>query len=380
MKQRFLFGVLILLGFVSVYPDTTTWGALKKIHFYHNAGNQEMVLENLEAIDFSGVDQQTKHKIAKNLIEFGDTFLTSKNYALATAFYEKVLNLSPHYWYLYNKLERIKHLKGSSLLGVKNTVKQFFMLFKNFQPSFMMVNNMLNVLFYVTMLILFIFTLFFLTKYFRLSGNDLLVSDNWSQSIKKIVILMVLLLWPMILLAGWIFYPFLIIGFLWVYLNETEKQSITFVLILVGVASILYSFNLLLEERAKSEEFKTLQDVYHGKLLERDRYENFDDELKIIQAHAYYTQEKKDVALEILNSTDERYKSELKYILLGNIYFKSDKLQESINNFKECLQINEKNQIALNNFTLALLKNNNTDVFNSYAKWIPQISQYKTKV
>lgn len=380
MKKRLLWGVFIFIGFFNVYSGSTAWGNLKKIHFYHASGNLVKVMENLEAIDFSGVDQQTQDAIARSLVKFGDTYLSKNNYEMATAFYEKVIQLSSNYWYIYNKLEDINRQKGSTLLGAKNTLKQFFKVFNNFKPSFMLVNNALNVLFYVSILILLILALFFVVKYFRLAGNDLLVSDNWSQSIKKIIILLILLLWPVLFFGGWFFYPFLILGFLWSYFNDTEKKTITMALVIVCAASILYSLNLLLEKRAKSLEFKTLREVYQGELLDRDRYEYFDDELKIIQAYAYYTQQKYDTALDILNSTDERYQSELKYILLGNIHFKGDNLQASIKNFKECLQINEKNPVALNNFTLVLLENHNSNVFNSYAKWIPQISQLKTKV
>ncbi|MCP5107127.1 MAG: hypothetical protein GY950_27320, partial [bacterium] len=188
---------------------------------------------------------------------------------------------------------------------------------------------------------------------------------------KKTGILLIILLWPVLVLTGWMVYPFLVTGFLWLYLNDNERKTISYLLIAVGVLSILYSFNLMMERSAVDRNFKTVQKVYAGHLFEREAYEKFDNELKVAQAFSYYQNNQYETALSILLSTGKEYKNRLKYDLMGSLYHLSENYSESINHYVESLRLDDSTEATLNNFTLTLLKNNREDVFESYTKLYP---------
>ena len=79
----------------------------------------------------------------------------------------------------------------------------------------------------------------------------------------------------------------------------------------------------MLENSVRDKNFKIVQKVYEGYLYGRGDYEKFDNELKTALAYSYYQHKQFDVALDILVSTGENYKSKLKFDLMGNIYYKS---------------------------------------------------------
>ena len=381
MKKKTLFLFLILFFFSSVLilPKENPWGNLKKIHFYDSVKDYHQVLTHLEHIDFEGLKRGNKKEIASKLVKFGDHYFDMGMYQHAEAFYRKVLAISPDFWYLYNKLEKINRINGRFFIGFDNLFKQAVLVMKNFNTSFLVINHFFTLLFFSGLLVFFFFSAVLFIKYFKLAGNDLIIGGKGKETIKKAGIVILLILWPLLLSTGWMIYPFLIAGFLWLYLNENEKKAIIYTVIGIAVLSLLYSLNLMLESNLKTEEFKRIQKVYDGHLFERDEYETFDNKLNVIQAYSYYENGKYDTALDILNLTGENFKSTSKLVLLGNIYFKYGEISESIKYYRQALLLDDKNKIALNNFTLALSKNNNPTVFKSYAERYPEIETYRSK-
>ena len=380
MKNKWFFIILFLCIAAFIFPADKPWGNLKKIYFYDSVEDYSGVLENLGAINRDGLEKGEVATLSKNLIEFGDHFFAQKKFDIAEAFYRKVLDLSPDHWYLYNKLEEIDREKGNFFFNFKNVFSQLLLVMGNFKSSFLLVNSFFNMVFFVGLFVFFLFAIILFIKYFRLAGNDLLIDDNGGLSLRNIAIISVILLWPVLILTGWIIYPFLITGFLWVYLNENEKKTIYYMLIFVIAFTLLYSFNLMLENSARDKKFKIVQKVYENHLYGRGDYEKFDNELKVAQAYSYYQNKQNDIALDILLSTGETYKDKLKFDLMGNIYYKSANYSDSVNYFNESLRLDDKNKLTLNNFTLALLKADDEEVFNEYAKRYPEIDQYQKKV
>ena len=380
MKNKWFFIILFLCIAAFIFPAEKPWGNLKKIYFYDSVEDYSGVLENLGAINRDGLEKGEVATLSKNLIEFGDHFFAQKKFDIAEAFYRKVLDLSPDHWYLYNKLEEIDREKGNFFFNFKNVFSQLLLVMGNFKSSFLLVNSFFNMVFFVGLFVFFLFAIILFIKYFRLAGNDLLIDDNGGLSLRNIAIISVILLWPVLILTGWLIYPFLITGFLWVYLNENEKKTIYYMLIFVIGFTLLYSFNLMLENSARDKKFKIVQKVYENHLYGRGDYEKFDNELKVAQAYSYYQNKQNDIALDILLSTGETYKDKLKFDLMGNIYYKSANYSDSVNYFNESLRLDDKNKLTLNNFTLALLKADDEEVFNEYAKRYPEIDQYQKKV
>jgi tetratricopeptide (TPR) repeat protein len=379
MKNKVLLVILILLCTFWAHPKENPWGNLKKIHFYDSYQDYDRVLENLEAIDFYGLRQGERKELASRLIAFGDHYFEKGKYQHARAFYEKVLELSSDYWHLYNKLEKIDRAGGGFFISFDYAFKQMFLVLKNFSASFLLVNQFLNLLFFAALLVFFLFSGILLTKYFKLACNDLVIGRDGKFAIKKALILSAIILWPIVLLAGWMIYPFLITGLLWLYLNDNERKTVKYALIIIAAVSIFYGLNTMLEENIRAPEFKRIQRVYNGHLYDKKTYQSFDDELKTIQAHSYYEYGEYNKALDILNSTGEDYTPTLKYDLLGNIYFRFGELEQSMEYYRKSLLMNDKNKIALNNFTLALLKDNDPDAIKSYAQRYPEIDVYRKK-
>jgi tetratricopeptide (TPR) repeat protein len=390
MKIKILLVIFVFLCSAFLLPKDDPWGNLKKIHFYDSVKNDQQVLTQLELIEFEGLTRADQKEIASQLVRFGDYYFEKGKYDQAKAFYKKVFDVSPNddYWYLYNKLEKIKRVKGSFFIGFKSIFGQLFLALKNFKASFLLVNQLFNLLFFSTLFTFLIFSLILFIKYFKLAGNDLLLGEKKKFSFKKILFILLAILWPALIISGWIIYPFLVTGFLWFYLNENEKKAVKYMLIAVAFISALYSLNLMLEKNLQTDSFKQAQQVYEGQLFDKEVYDTFDDGLKVAQALSYYESyyEKKksetdplDTALDILNSTSDSYKSLQKYTLIGNIYYRHREISQSIKYFSDALLLDDNNEIALNNFTLALLKEGKPDVFRSYADRYPQIESLRTK-
>ncbi len=378
-KRKAVFVILFLctalFTFTFVSAGDNPWGDLKKLHFYDSVKDESKAAEILESIDCRDMSPGNQDAFARQLIAFGDKYYSQGNYNSARVFYNKVLEFSPKYWYLYNKLEKVDRAKGSSIMGLKNVFSQFLLMMKDFQSSYMVVNHFFNMLFFAGIFVFFLFSIILFLKYFRLAGNDLFLEESGSFSIKKTLMVLPVLLWPLLMLAGWMIYPFLIAGFLWAYINQNERTTIKYFLVVVVVLSFLYSINLVLEKNAGTHRFKMIQQVYNGHLFERDDYGKFDNQLKTALANSYYKERQYDTALDILVSTGDSYRDHLKFVLIGNIYFKSENFSESINAYKEALRLGGTNDITLNNFTMALLKNSQEDVFKENAADYPQLNE-----
>jgi tetratricopeptide (TPR) repeat protein len=380
MKKKIVFAILLFCFFFSIFPETNPWGELKKIYFYDSIKNYDQVLKSLNAIDISMVKRSDKKEIASSFINLGDHYVSLKKYDMAEIFYKRVLEISPNYWYVYNKLEDISRKKGSFLFNFKNTFPQLSMILKDFEASYLLFNGFFNMLLYASLLVLFIMALLEFIHYFNLAGNDLLIEQGTHFSIMKIIFMVLMMLWPIIIFSGWAIYPFLIIGFLWKYLSEKEKKSVVFLIIMIVIGSVLYSFNLVIKIHYQKDSFKIIKQVFEGHLFKKIDYEKFDPEMKVLQAFSYYEQDQLKVAEDILRSTGESYRNKSKYILLGNIYYKFENISESIKYFQMALSLDDSSDIALNNFTMVLLKNNNPEVFKSWAKRYTEIDEYKNNV
>ena len=377
MKKIVIIIMLFFCFFGSVFSESDPWGELKKIYFYNSVGNDDKVLERLHSIDIPKLKRSDQKEIAQAFTKLGDYYVTLKKYDLAEQFYQRVLEISPDYWVVYNKLEKISRQKGSILFNLKNTFHQFSMITKDFETSYLLLNGFFNSLFFASLLILFILAIIQFIHYFNLAGNDLLGEQVTHFSIVKIVYMALFMLWPLLILSGWAAYPFLILGFMWAYFSDKEKGSVVFILILIAIGSLLYSFNLVLKNTYQTDSFRTVKQVFEGHLYEKTDYEKFDPGMKVLQAFSYYEQGQLKTAEDILRATGDGYRSKLKFILLGNIYFKFENISESIKFFQMALNLDDSSKIALNNFTMVLLKNNNPEVFKSWAKRYEEIDEYK---
>jgi len=288
MKKRFLF-FLIVLCFVSMVfsQGNNTWGNLKKIHLYDSIGKYGKVLENLQLIDFVGLNKKEVEKVAFELINFGDYYFSKGKNKLSESFYKKVLEISPGFWYVYNRLGKINKKRGYVLSNLEYGFKQFLMISRDFDSSFLILITLSKVLLFSSMFVFFIFSIILFAKYFKLVGNDLFINKTGTISIIRVFFIFIILFWPVFIFSGWMVYPFLIVGFFWVYMDAYERKSTLYIFIFIFITSFLFSFNRVLENNFKQENFDVLRELYKGGLFDKKEYDKFDDELKVIQALSY---------------------------------------------------------------------------------------------
>ncbi len=380
MKKRLLFFLMVFCFVSLVFSQNNTWGNLKKIHLYNSIKKYDKVLENLQLINLDGMNKKETEKVTSKLINFGDYYFSEGKHELSKNFYKKVLEISPGFWYVYNKLGKINNKKGNVVFNLEYGFKQLLMILKDFDSSFLILNTFFNVLFFSSIFVFFIFSFILFTRYFQLAGNDLFINKKGMLSIKRVFFVLIILFWPIFIFSGWMVYPFLIIGFLWVYLDVYERKTTLFILILILILTFLFSFNNVLENNFKQKSFDIIRNVYKGSLFEKKLYDKFDDELKVIQALSYYKDGQYKTALSILNSMEKSYKSKFKYNLLGNLYFKLGRISDSVESYRKSLVVWGDDKFIINNFTLALLRNNESNrikTFNSFARLYPKINELK---
>jgi tetratricopeptide (TPR) repeat protein len=379
-KTALLLSALLLPG--ALCPAAVNpWSNLKKIYLYDSSGDMGAVRENLDHMDIRALPPGEKIELLQKLNELGDRHFREQNLALAEAFYRRIIQLSPEdSWPLYNKLERIRGRQGRRLWDFGNIGRQFGLVARDFSSTFMMLHTAVNVFFFSSLLLFFLTVIVLFLKYFKLVTHDFILSGTSVFQVRRLVFLLLLLLWPLAFLGGWGYYPFLFCGFMWVYFDPAEKRNIRRIMIIVLAATLGCSVGNYLEKSLQSPGFQTIKNIYAGRLYPESVHARLDNETKVMQAHAYYEQRHPEQALDILLSTGNNYQSVMKWNLLGNIYLQKGNVAQSIQFYRQSLSMDNQNQVTLRNFTLALQKNDDPDSFELYQKSYPDIQKYKGQV
>jgi tetratricopeptide (TPR) repeat protein len=193
-------------------------------------------------------------------------------------------------------------------------------------------------------------------------------------------LLLLLMLWPLAITGGWGFYPFLLCGLLWNYLSRDERASVKRIQVILLVLAFLFSLEQYLDKSMQSQGFQTIKKIYAGHLFPEGTTSRFDNEMKVMAAYAYYHSDQSDSAMDILQDTGDNYLSTLKSNLMADIYYEKGNFPLSIQYYRQSLSMDNRNQATLKNFTVALLKNNDPELFRLYGKSYPQINEFKDKV
>ena len=382
MVKKAILTVTAMILLASLSPTASNpWGDLKKIYFYDVSGNLAEVKQNLDSLDAQALPPNEKIELIKKLGELGDHYYQRGDYLLAETFYRKILAISArNAWPIYNKLEQISRRRGNFFWKPENIVRQFGLVTRDFNSSFILLDSFFNVLLFSGLLLFFLVTAVLFIKYFKLAAHDFL-KDGYSRfPVPKLLLLLLLLLWPLAITGGWGFYPFLFCGFLWRYFNHDDRANVKRILAILVVFTFLHSLGQYLEKSLQSPGFQNIQKIYAGELFPESTYSRFDNEMKVMQAYAYYNRNQTDAAMDILQATGNNYISTLKFNLLGNIYFEKGNVLQSIQYYRQSLTLDNRNQTTLRNFTMALLKNNDPELFFFYSKNYPQIQDLKDKV
>ncbi len=379
-KAAWTIAGMALLGSLAM-AAASPWGSLKKIHFYEASGNLDEVRRQLERLDAQPLPPEEKCALLKRLAELGDRHFAKKNDSLAEAFYRKALSISPaDAWPVYNQLERVARRRGRLVWNFAYVGRQFGLVARSFSGAYILLDGLFNVLLFSGLLLFFLVVLALGIRYFKLAAHDFILEAHSQFSIPKLLLLLLLLLWPLAITGGWGLYPFLLCGLLWSYCNHDERVNVKRILVLMLVLAFVHSLGQYLEKSLRSSGFQTVRKIYSGHLFPESTWIGFDNEVKVMQAYAYYHHGEPDAALDILQDTGVAYGSPLKYNLLGNLYFEKGNITQSIQYYRQSLSLDDANPVTLKNFTVALLRNNDPELFLFYAKNYPSINQYRDKI
>jgi tetratricopeptide (TPR) repeat protein len=382
MAKRIILTLSGLALLASLSPAASNpWGNLKKIYFYEAIGNLGEIRKNLDPLDARALPPAERIELMKKLAELGDRFYQKNDILLAEAFYRKTLSISPpDAWPVYNKLEKIARRRGSLTWNLANVGRQFGLLAGDFSSSLVMLDGFISVMMFSGLLLFFVFAGSLGIRYFKLSAHDFILGGHPRFRVHKLLLLLLLLLWPLAVTGGWGLYPFLLCGLLWNYLSFSDQANLKRIQVILLVLALLFSLGQYLERSLRSEGFQTIQKIYAGHLFPEAMTRRFDNEMKVMQAYAYYHHGKSDSAMDILQATGNGYMSTLKSTLLGDIYYEKGNLPLSIQHYRQSLSMDKSNRETLKNFTVALLKNNDPDLFLLYSKSYPEINEFKDKV
>ena len=382
MARRIFWTVAGLALLASLAPGAVNpWGDLKKIYFYEASGNLAEAQRFLEQLDDQALTPNDKVELVGKLVEMGDRLLKQNKDSLAGAFYRQALKISPQdSWPVYNKLEKIFRRRGGFFWKFSGLGRQFALLTRSFNGSVLLLGGFFSVLMFSGLLLFFMVAAALAARYFKLSAYDFILEGQNHFGALKLLLLLLLLFWPLLVTGGWALYPFLLCGMLWSYFNHDERVLVKRIQILLLALTLLFSLGQYLERSMLSPGFQTVQKVYAGRLYPASTYQRFDNEMKVMQAYAYYYDGQHDVAMDILMDTGSGYGTPLKYNLLGDIHYEKGQIAQSIQFYRQSLSLNDRDPLTLKNFTVTLLKNNDPDLFLFYSKNYPQLSRIKDKV
>ncbi len=360
---------------------TNPWGNLKKIYFYEASGNLDEVGKNLDRLDAQALPPAEKIELMRDLAELGDRYYQKDDYALAEAFYRKTLAISPpDAWPIYNKLEKISRRRGRLTWNFANVWRQSLLLTRGFSSSLLLLSGFLSVLMFSGLLLFFLVTAALAIRYFKLAAHDFILGGNSRFRVQRLLLLLLLLLWPLAITGGWGFYPFLMCGLLWNYFSHDDRANVKRIQVILLVLALLFSLGEYLEKSMQSHGFQTIKKIYAGHLFPESTFSRFDNEMKVMQAYAYYHADQPDTAMDILQATGGNYLSTLKSNLMGDIYYERGNIPLSIQYYRQSLSMDKDDPATLKRFTVALLKNNDPELFRFYGKRYPRINEFKDKV
>lgn len=380
MKKTILFLIfLLIIAFVNANENSEI-NRIEKIQYFFYSGKLNKAAELIKEFDLTPYFGKEKDLILRKFKSIGDMLIENGNTDLADIVFKKIQKENPGYWQIGNSLEKSKRTKGRGFYSIGNAFAQFTHLLKNFEAKLLFYEITTGSIFLSGILLFFITSIYLFVRNFKLASTDFFIDDNGDLQKVKVFLAFGLLFWPIIFLSGWASYPFLFAGFFWVYMNSAEKRMILIQIVIIIIGALFFSFHNFISSVATSNDIEIAKNIMSGRLYSKKEYKLFSNDLKVLQAYAFFKNKNYEKSIDMLLSTGEGYQNLLKLNLMGNIYFRSDNIEKSLKYLKTALEIDEKNKTALYNFALVLSKQENAKVFKSYAKRYPPLVKLKKTV
>jgi len=336
-----------------------------------------VAIENLQPDSFSG-NQTFMSAISGRLLEIGLELYRQGEKSLAFSLFEKVQILDPREWRSISFLNQFRDDK--KFIDFSNTKKQFIQvkrLLQNFEPAVILITQINEALFWAVLLTMLFFTIWLVRHYLSLATYDMILNEKGFVEKKRLVIWILLLLWPIFIGSGWFLMIMIVISSLWFYTDGTERKTLVFLFTLLALTMLVSSFNQFLLHQAENASFLQAKKIMSKHLMsyDADAVEKNPSAKLLLAFNNFHVGNLED-GMEWLNSTDDKLKHDLKKNLYGFAFLTNNDYQNAISVLSDVLSHNPTDQTALYNITLALLENKDEKTFDAFVNRFPRIATF----
>ncbi len=291
----------------------------------------------------------------------------------------KLLALDPSEWRAISFLNQYREDKKLfDLSNIKKIVNQTTRLFRNFEPSVILATQINTALFWAVLLTLLSFSFWMIRNYFSLATHDMIRMENGLVDIKKLAMWAVILLWPIVLGAGWFLFVMIIIASLWFYTEKSERKALIFLFIILAIMTLISSVNQFLIHQLNNQSF-----LQTKKIIQNDTMSYDEDEIernqysKMILALNNFNAGHLEEGMEWLNSADDTVPIVMKKNLYGYAFLSNKDYQNAISTLTEVLARNPSDQTALHNLSAALLENSDQALYDAFVERFPKLKSFQ---
>lgn len=321
-------------------------------------------------------------RFSRRLVDVGLELLNQGQKETAFQLFQKIRLLDPSEWRGLSYREQFRDdKKFVDFANTKKMLDQLNRLFKQFEPSVILLTQVNEALLWAVMLTLLAFAVWLIRNYLPLATHDMILNEKGILEKKRLLAWFLLLLWPIFIGSGWFLLAMVLIASLWFYADKAEKKTLLSLLVLLALMTVLQAVNLFLLDQAKNPSFLQTKDIIKNHLLDynADAIEG-NPNAKLMMAfnnfHSGYLEE----GMEWLNAVDEKVRHNIKRNLYGYAFLVNKDYQNAISAFAEVLSQDGSDSTALYNLTLALMENKDEKSYEAFLNRFPKISQFREKV
>lgn len=390
MKKKLMFTVIF--GFIGLMcqgqrlfaKDSTALHeeiSFLELAFNHQSPELGEMIEKFRPEDYR-IDSFIVQTYTDRLVNLSLNMIKRGNTKPALDLLSKTLILDPKEWRAVSYIHFFKKdVSFFSTEYVRSLMQQVGRIFHNFEASVLLITQFLEAMIWAVMLTMLAFAIWFVRQYLSLGTIDMILDDKGLVDKKRLAIWCLLLLWPLFLGAGWIFWVIIILAALWFYTDAGEKKAIKILFITLTFMAVLASVNKFFVQQMSQSSFLQTKNIIVTNQTTPSRKTIADNNIaKLYLAYNFFRAGNLEEGISWLNSADDTAHHVYKANLYGYAFLANKEYERAISFFSSVLAKDSSDQTALYNMTLALLENKDEKVFEAYLNRFPSISTLMDKV
>ncbi len=374
IKNRFFF-IIFLLFFLLIINGNLISSESSEyseiwFKFYYTAqkGDTSDAIKIIDELSNAKIKKNYKIEVLYLIWNYSLDLIKDGNYKEGIAYLEKLSNKFKKNWKLSDDIAALKIKHYDLIGGLKNNFKELVNISKN---DFILIFSPLIKSILLSLLLSFI--IFILYNY--IENFKLIFNDVGGNSPYTLLFIMFLLLTPIFYLG--IFYiPFGLAGIVIFYFSKKEKNLLLIFYISFFLIFIVYEVSTLLDSIVDNPSYQTIIRLNSGlyqdgelKKAESLYYKNRDEQLGMVIALTYYNDNKLFDAKKILEKMNKNSNTdEIRYLLLGNIYYKVGFFSLARDMYNKALLLNPNDPILNHNLGILLIKINQIESAQKFLK------------